>query len=369
MGGAETLITEYALKIDKEKFDIIIVTLSGRNNTINEEKLEREGIKVAYLGDKLVFKDTTNFLKRIINKIHRYILFSRLIKEEKPQIIHTHLSTDKYVIPLNVKKKDITLYHTLHSEIHVLYRELKRRLSTKYCIKQKDMIPIALHNKMQQEANDFFRIDNCIVVPNGIDMRRFRNVSVSRKTMINSLNIKKGAFIVGHVGRFSKQKNHEFLINLFAKVKKNRMDAHLVLIGKGKLESKIKQQVKELGLENSVSFLGNRGDIPELMNIMDVFVFPSQYEGFGNVLIEAQAAGVKCVVSDSVPNGAFITNLVVPLSLDEPIDRWCDHVTAPRVEEKEKGNLERHDINSVIKLLENIYLESSNINSMGNPNL
>src|SRR5699024_1966328 len=113
-------------------------------------------------------------------------------------------------------------------------------------------------------------------------MKRFTNVNVDKLTMLYSLGIKEDAFILGHVGRFSEQKNHKFLINVFAAVKKERSNAHLILIGIGDLEGEIKEQVYELGLQDSVSFLGNRGDIPELMSIMDVFVFPSLYEGFGN---------------------------------------------------------------------------------------
>src|SRR5699024_7790886 len=129
----------------------------------------------------------------------------------------------------------------------------------------------------------------------------------------------------------------KFLINVFAAVKKERSNAHLILIGIGDLEGEIKEQVYELGLQDSVSFLGNRGDIPELMSIMDVFVFPSLYEGFGNVLIEAQAVGVKCVVSDNIPSDAFITNLVTPLSLNDRVEKWCQAILSPKPTEEIKG--------------------------------
>src|SRR5699024_9540147 len=309
MGGAETLIKDYALKIDREKFDIIIVTTGNRKHTFNEEILEREGIKVFYLGEE-VLQGATNHLRRAFNKIQRHKLFLRIVKKEKPNIIHTHLAVNDYLLCLNVKKRKIVLYHTLHSEIDKMFSKGKERykLTTRYCIKKKGMVPIALHSKMQKETNAFFDINNCILVPNGIDIKRFAKVNVNKKILLNTLGIVKNSFIVGHVGSFKKQKNHEFLIKVFSAVKNKQSNAHLVLIGVGVLEERIRDLVWELGLQNSVSFLGNREDIPELMSIMDVFLFPSLYEGFGNVLIEAQTVGIKCVASDNIPNDAFVTN-------------------------------------------------------------
>src|SRR5699024_6311805 len=234
------------------------------------------------------------------------------------------------------------------------------KLTTRYCIKKKGMVPIALHSKMQKETNAFFDINNCILVPNGIDIKRFAKVNVNKKILLNTLGIVKNSFIVGHVGSFKKQKNHEFLIKVFSAVKNKQSNAHLVLIGVGVLEERIRDLVWELGLQNSVSFLGNREDIPELMSIMDVFLFPSLYEGFGNVLIEAQTVGIKCVASDNIPNDAFVTNLVTPVSLNDSIDEWSEATLDTKTPGSIRGDLNKYDINNIIRDLENIYLESYN---------
>ena len=105
MGGAETLVTNYAHKIDKSKFDFFIVTISGKNNTINEKRLEQNGVRVIHLGDKLVFPQSTrSIFKRFINKIHRFILVYKCINKERPDIIHAHLNVTKYLVPINIKK-------------------------------------------------------------------------------------------------------------------------------------------------------------------------------------------------------------------------------------------------------------------------
>lgn len=354
MGGAETLVTEYALQINKDIFEIVIVTISERISNINEKKLEMAGIKIIFLGDKVSFPKSVNIIKRILNKIQRYFFFVKVVRQEKPDVIHTHLGTNEYLLPINTKK--IKLFHTIHGEVKITFSKVNNNLPTKYCIKRKGMIPIALHSKMQKETNDFFNIESCIIVPNSVDIDRFINVKINKKEFLKSLKIKKDAFVIGHVGRFAKSKNHEFLIKVFAALKEIKPNTHLILIGEGELEGQIKEQVEKLGFKDDVSFLGNRGDIPRLMSIMNVFVFPSLYEGFGNVLIEAQASGVKCIVSDRIPSDAFITNLAIPLSLDDKIDRWSQIIVKNKYPDEIKGNLEKYDMKYVIKDLEKKYL-------------
>lgn len=210
---------------------------------------------------------------------------------------------------------------------------------------------------MKQEAQQMFKTNNCTLLPNGIDMTKFQNVKISKESMLTSLNLTKESFIVGHVGRFANVKNHQFLIDLFPLIKERNPKAHLILIGSGRLESQVKKQVSDNNLEESVHFLGDRKDIPELMSVMDVFIFPSIYEGFGNVLIEAQAAGIKCIVSDTVPKEAIVTNLVTTIALDAPKENWLQAVTAIEGSEKVKDELEKHDINNVVSRLEALYLE------------
>lgn len=357
MGGAETLVTNYALHINKQKFDIVLVTIAGRLNTINERKLEEAGIKVVYLGDKVAYPNTTNLFKRIINMIHRFVLFAQVVKHEKPDIIHTHLHTNRYILPINTRRRNIKLFYTIHSEINVLFKSVTEKMITKYCITRKRMTPIALHTKMQRKANRFFNINNCLVVPNAINIKRFKEPKVNKQGILDELKINQDAFILGHVGRFAKVKNHEFLIDIFKKVIQRIPEAHLILIGTGNLEDQIKEKVRHSGFEESVRFLGNREDIAELMSIMDVFIFPSLHEGFGNVLIEAQAAGIRCIVSDRVPSEAILTNLVTTLSLDDPIESWVQAIVNKEKPKEVVGSVEKHDIENVIREVEKIYME------------
>lgn len=164
--------------------------------------------------------------------------------------------------------------------------------------------------------------------------------------------------MIGHVGRFVKTKNHEFLIEIFNEVLKQKSNAKLLLIGDGNLKSLIEAKVQNLGIEKAVIFLGVRNDVADLYNVMDVFVFPSFYEGLGMVVIEAQVNGLSVVTSEAVPKEAKITNNIKFLKLQQSKIEWCDtilNVERNEVVDKENSFLKNFNIKSESIKLENIY--------------
>jgi glycosyltransferase EpsF len=146
-----------------------------------------------------------------------------------------------------------------------------------------------------------------------------------RSKMRSALGID-GKFVVGHVGRFMYQKNHDFLIDLFAEVRANREDAILLLVGDGELQSMIEKKVFDKGLSESVIFLGSRTDVCDIMNAMDVFVLPSHYEGLSVVAVEAQSAGLPCVLSDTMTAETVMSEYAVQLSLKASLSDWRNAV-------------------------------------------
>ena len=140
------------------------------------------------------------------------------------------------------------------------------------------------------------------------------------------LNVKKDDLVVGHVGRFSKEKNHSFLIDVFYEVHKKIANSILVLVGKGPLEDEIKKKISRLGLENYVVFLGYRHDVNNLYQAFDVFIFPSKWEGLGFSLIEAQCSGLLCVASSNLPEEVRVTNNISLLSLDIGAKKWAEKI-------------------------------------------
>ncbi|MEV5037243.1 glycosyltransferase family 1 protein [Peribacillus frigoritolerans] len=199
------------------------------------------------------------------------------------------------------------------------------------------------------------------IINNGIVSEEFKyNQEISNKIR-KDLNIT-GKFVIGHIGNFSSQKNHNFLIDIFNDVYKEKKEAKLVLVGIGELEQIVKEKVIKLGLEKQVLFLGKRSDVSSLMQAFDILVFPSLYEGLPVVLVEAQASGMKCIISKDITDEVKITDLIESISLNEPSNYWAKNVVnySYGFERNDTSKLiedNGYDIKVEAKRLENLYLE------------
>lgn len=165
---------------------------------------------------------------------------------------------------------------------------------------------------------------------NGVDLNEFKYDEIARKKVRSEFNIPETAFVIGHVGRFNTQKNHRFLIEIFAEAEKQQKDAILLLVGVGTLTDEIRSKVSALNLTEKVIFAGLRSDIPDVLSAMDVFVFPSLYEGMPNTIIEAQACGLPCLISDKITREVGITDLVAFASLDRSALFWAHRTLETR---------------------------------------
>lgn len=160
---------------------------------------------------------------------------------------------------------------------------------------------------------------NYIFLPNAIDIQKYQCNEVSNAYR-RELGVE-GKFVLGHVGRFHEAKNHKFLLNVFAGVCARRSDAVLLLVGDGELRWTIEEQIKHLHLEDRVILTGSRSDVPQLMQAMDVFLFPSTWEGLPVTVIEAQAAGLPCFLSDRITKDVDVSDLIRRLPIQDP-DLW-----------------------------------------------
>ncbi|WP_235427118.1 glycosyltransferase [Cohnella kolymensis] len=149
--------------------------------------------------------------------------------------------------------------------------------------------------------------------------------------------------LLGHIGRFNKQKNHDFVIDIFQEVHEKQPESMLVLVGDGPLRASVEKKAARLGLSEHVKFLGVRADIPRLMQGMDLFLFPSLFEGLPVVLVEAQAAGLKCVVSDAITRETDVTGRVDFISLKEPPSVWADNIIASSFEHEDTSEQLRNN--------------------------
>ncbi len=355
-GGAETLVKDYALMLDKDKFDVYVLCEDYKAGSNVYKVLKESGAKIVVLYEKSFF--INKVLARILGKRYVASLFESAVKKIRPDIIHTHLELLEVLYHARSCLDGIKLFFTCHNPPEMLIGDgrLKERDACRYLVDHNDLHLIALHEDMAEEINKMFQIDDTAVIRNGIDIDRFRDVSVSREEKRKELGIPADAYVIGQVGRFAYQKNPEFTVSVFNELLKKNENSYLLLIGRGNAEEDLRRQIRQLGIEDKAKLLVSRKDIPELLKAMDVFVLPSRFEGFGIVLIEAQAAGLPCVVSDNVPAQAFQSKNITRLSLNEDKEKWVNALLDPAGNIDAWGNIEDYDMKKEIHHLEDLYL-------------
>ena len=355
-GGAETLVKDYALMLDKEKFDITILCEDYKEESAVYKTLKENNVKIITMYERSFF--VNKVLARIFGKKYVSILFKNAIRRIKPDIIHTHLELLEVLYYARSELNGVKLFFTCHNPPQKLIGDElpAERDACRYLIDHNDLHIIALHEGMAQEIKEMYQIDDVSVIRNGIDLDRFANVKKTREEKRREIGIPENSYVIGQVGRFTYQKNPEFTVRVFNELLKEKDNAYLLLVGRGKQEAELKKQIKELGIEKNAKVLVSRDDIPELLKAMDVFILPSRFEGFGIVLIEAQASGLPCVVSDNVPSQVYQSKHITKLSLRDPLHDWVKALLNPEGNISDYGDINDYDMHNEIKRLEDLYL-------------
>lgn len=356
-GGAETLVKDYALLMDKKSFSVIVLGLFADEKSANTQILLNNDIPLLTIWKKY------NLLEKVCNKLFGKLYVShklkKLIIEKNIRVLHIHMTMLKYVVPISefLRESKVKLFYTCHSlpERYFDGAQSEEGRAAKYLIEHNGLQLIGLHPEMAQELNERFGISNSIFLRNGVDFNKYRKIIDSKQEIRTQIGIPPSAFVVGHVGRFHPLKNHNFIVEVFRHLVSLRQDAFLLLIGAGEDLDKIRLKLESYGLHDHFMILSNRSDVHRLMKTMDVFMFPSLAEGLGIVLIEAQVSGLRCIVSDTVPTEAFLTPLVVPLNLNDPIEKWCDAIIDNEMFGTYSGDLNQYDMNLEILRLQSLY--------------
>lgn len=250
----------------------------------------------------------------------KYIIqLKKIIKENNYDIVHVHGSSSIMYYELLAAKVAgcngrIAHCHNTVTEHPIIHKILFPLFSNSYT----DAFACG-----DAAGKWLFKDKKYYILPNAQNIEKFRYNEDVRNEFRNKydLNNKK---VIGHVGAFNFQKNHEFLIDVFSKVHKKNNEYFLILIGEGELMDKIKNKVSEQKLDDAVLFVGRTTEVNKWLNVMDIMVLPSNYEGFPNVLVEWQIAGLPCIVSDKVTKAVQLTDLVQFECLD--IDKWSDKI-------------------------------------------
>ena len=280
------------------------------------------------------------------------------------QIVHSHLNTVSGLV-LEAAKAGVPV-RIAHSHSSSPETGFWKAYSRIFTANPKFQGSLLIFRLLQAAGSWLFgeKISNTSlkIIKNGIDVEKFSFNGQSRMQSRKALGLADNAFVVGHVGRFHPLKNHSFLVDVFAEIYKRNKNAVLLLIGDGERKAEIETKVQKLGLAQAVLFLGVRSDVNLLMQAMDVFVFPSRYEGLGVSLIEAQAAGLPCVISDAIPQEVGVVDyLIKRVSLEKDVIEWAEAVLGcpqqERVNTTERITQKGFSIQQTAKKLQDFYLQ------------
>lgn len=347
-GGTQALLMNIYRKIDRTKvqFDFLVVY---KEKQFYDDEIEKMGGHVY----KLSFREDLNLPK------FQKDLAVFFAQHHEYKIVHCHAYTIGYFCLKAAKKAGIPvrIAHSHNNEtvhdIKYLPKLFMQRMFTKNAT---DLFACS------EEAGKYLFKDKPFqVLKNAIDSQNFIADVDTRNAIRKELGLK-DKFVVGHVGRLHPQKNHDFLIDVFAEIKKKKPNAELILVGTGPLEEKVKSKVAEKGLSDCVHFLGNRKDMNRIYQAMDVFVFPSLFEGLGIVAIEAQAAGVPIVCSEGLPPETDITPIYRKLLLSDGEEKWANTALEMAQNLKAHTNMQQYvidagfDMDATAKYMESYYL-------------
>ena len=307
-GGVEMVVMNYYRHIDRTKVQFDFFALEG-SAVPQREEIEQLGGRV-YIVPK--YTHLPEYEKEIV----------RLFKQNQYKIVHSHMNTLSVFSLLGAKKAGIP-NRIAHNHSTAGRGETKKNI-IKYALRPFAKIYPTKLCACSRYAGEWLYGKNAEfqVFNNAIDLSRYSYDPQKAAAVRKELGLE-DKLVVGHIGRFCYQKNHDFLIDIFNEIHKQRQEAVLLLIGEGELEQDIRNKVKELGLTDSVRFMGKQKDTSEFYQAMDCFVLPSRYEGLPVVGVEAQAAGVPCVMADVVTPETKILESTSFVSPEESAVNWA----------------------------------------------
>lgn len=351
-GGVEAVVMNYYRHIDKSKIQFDFICDDDSTN-IPYEEIESLGGRVILIPPyQKVFK------------YHKEL--KKVLKENNYKIVHSHINTLS-VFSLWAAKSAKVPVRIAHNHATSSKKEWKRNL-IKNILKKFSKL-FATHYMCCSEiagrwlfGDKEYDKGNVYLLNNAIDLDKFKYDEKIRKNKRKELNIDDNTLVMGHIGRFVSTKNHTFLIDIFKELHKEEKNSILLLAGQGPLIDEIKDKVKELKLEDSVKFLGQKENINEYYQTFDVLILPSLYEGLGLVLIEAQCSGLLCYASTEVPEVAKILDSLKFKSLNENSKFWSEAILNDIRNYKRKDcqkeiRLAGYDIKKESSKLEDKYIE------------
>lgn len=333
-GGAETMIMNLYRNIDRTKVQFDFVENSADPAVFDDEILS--------LGGKIYRCPHYNGKNHFVYTRWWKSFFE--VHKHKYAIVHGHLGSTaaiylaiakKYGIYTIAHSHNINMMRSLGDVAYGVFSYPTRFIADRFFACSREA-GISRYGKTV--GSDETR---CVVLRNAIDSDRFAFNAESRQKIRRKLNLSDNQIVVGNISRFSEQKNHNFLLDVFAQIHNMESSAVLLLVGDGDLRPQIESKIDSLHLKDSVILTGVQSNTWDYYQVMDVFLMPSHYEGLPVSLVEAQTSGLPCCVSTAVPKESAITELVQFRSLEDSAEQWAEWAF-------ERAKFSRQDMREVI---------------------
>ena len=352
IGGVETFLMNYYRNIDKKKFQFDFINPYEKLSF--QEEIEKLGGKVYKI---------PNFKK---HPIKYYKAIKNIIKNNKYNIVHVHMLSAANVLPIKAAKSCDVKHIISHSHNSNtppgVIRKILNMVNKKYIRHTcNHFLGCSLLASEWLYGAKFCKNNNIIVINNAIDYDKFCYNDSVRKKIREQLKVD-NELLFGHVGRFSYQKNHNYLIELFNEIHKANPKTKLILIGDGELRKKIELKVNDYNLQKSVIFLGVVSNVNDYFQAMDVFLLPSWFEGLPVVGVEAQISSTKCVFSSTITKEIDITNNNLFIDINNDAKDNAKNILNFAKKEKNivsRRNVSQYDIQKESKKLESFYKDIS----------
>lgn len=347
MDGISNSVLNYYKNIDNNKVNIDFAVPSVIENYEKIIKNNGGNIHLIQGRKKRPFK----YIKKL----------ARIIQEGKYDMIHAHGSSAILCLEMIAAKKAGCKIRIAHS----------RNTKADHKILDKVLRPVFYKTYTngfacgEKAGNWLFGERKFEIINNGKNIEEFQYNSDIRKKIREEYNLS-NKIVIGHVGGFNYQKNHEYLLEIFEQLNViNKNKYKMVLIGDGKLRETIEEKAKELGIYNNIIFVGKTAEVSKWLQAMDIMVFPSRFEGFPNVVVEWQISGLPCIISDKITKDVKLTRLVQFESIEDKPKKWAERIDKIEIEDRERNKEEIHkqireegfDIKENAKKLEEIYMK------------
>lgn len=354
-GGVESFFLTHLQYIDHTKFQVDF--LCSDKTAAREEDFIAQGAKIIHIVRP--GKDITKYFSELC----------RIMKKGKYDVYHVNLT--RYKLPLDLICARICgVKVVLHSHSTRIYKAASKRADILRRIEQIlfKYPTLLLGNKRvacsENAARYLYSKRECTILYNGVELEKYQFSNEIRTVIRKQLGLE-DSYVIGHIGRFSPEKNHEFLLRVFKLCHRRDSKVKLLCIGKGDLFDDVEEYAKKLNLDSNIVFMGQRKDVHLLLSAMDIFCFPSVHEALPITLIEAQANGLECIVSDTVTREIKFTDNVLFLPIEKTEEVWAEKILNEMGKNsgRKKLNISELDskfsIYSSIKELEQIYNEMS----------